>query len=489
MSVSVVLICIVVYFLVLLTIAKITSKNSTINTYFLGNKSSPWLVIAIGMLGDSLSGVTYISVPGKVYTDQLSYLQIVIGYFFGYIFISKVLLPIYYKLNVTSIYTYLRFRFGIEAQKTSALFFIISRVLGASARLYLAMKVIQLALFNAIDIPFEMSTAIIILLILIYTYKGGIKTLIWTDLFQSIFLILGVVFTIVAIINELHINITDIVNLHHHQVFYLEWQSKNFFLKDFLGGAFIAIAMTGLDQNMMQKNLSCKTLKDAQKNMFWFSIIMVIVNICFVILGLYVLYFYQSQNLKLPVSQITQKVITDALLPNLVFNHLGLYAGIFFICGLIAATFSSADSVLTTLTTSFYIDILNLNEKNLINENKKNKIRQLIHILLAILLWFIILIFNTINQLSIIDVVLLIAAYSYGPLLGLFLFGLYSKANLNSKLLPLICLISPFITYLVVNLGIHEFTIYRVGNELIIINASITIIGLLIIRKTNVNKT
>jgi solute:Na+ symporter, SSS family len=478
------------YFCFLMGIAWYTSRQSTASSYFLGNKASPWYAVAFGMIGDSLSGVTYISVPGKVGAAHFSYLQLVLGYFVGYFMISHILLPLYYRLNLTSIYEYLQERFGKATQKTGALFFILSRVLGAAGRLYLAAGVIQLFVFDqfeTIHIPFWVSVSVILALMLLYTYRGGIKTLVWTDTFQSMFLVLGVILSIVAIISKLDISFVDAVKKvtasEYTETFFWDWKKSNFFFKEFLGGIFIAVAMTGLDQNMMQKNLSCKSLGEAQKNIFWFSIIMVVVNIFFLSLGALLYIYYGESGVTIPANAETGKIITDKVFPNLALNYLGIFAGLVFIIGLTAATFSSADSVLTTLTTSFYIDILEYDRNKQLSEEEKTKRRTKIHISFAVLLWLVILIFDALNQKAIIDTILMIAGYTYGPLLGLFTLGLFTKINLRDKLVPVICLIAPVITYLLSNTFKSVLGDYQIGNELILINALITMLLLLLIRE------
>lgn len=474
-------------------IAYLTSRNSTADSYFLGNKTSPWYAVAFGMIGDSLSGVTYISVPGKVGAGHFSYLQLVLGYFVGYFIISKILLPIYYKMNLISIYSYLETRFGKHTQKTGAFFFILSRILGASGRLYLAAGVIQFFVFDrltSIHIPFWLSVSVILALMLLYTYKGGIKTLVWTDTFQSLFLILGVILSIAVIIHKMDINfgkaISNVVSSDYSQTFFWDWKKSNFFFKEFIGGVFIAVAMTGLDQNMMQKNLSCKSLGEAQKNIFWFSIVMVIVNVCFLSLGVLLYQYYQTSGIELPINTETGKIISDKVFPNLALNHLGMFAGLIFIIGLTAATFSSADSVLTTLTTSTYIDMLEYDRNDKLTEKEKTKRRTIIHISFAIIMWLVIIIFDILNQRAIIDTILMIAGYTYGPLLGLFAVGLFTKLSFNDKLVPIICVLAPVITYLLANYIVKPMTSYEIGNELIILNAGITILGLIFVK--NINK-
>ncbi len=489
MSPTLIILCIALYFGGLLLIAYITSRNSTADSYFLGNKSSPWYAVAFGMIGDSLSGVTYISVPGKVGAGHFSYLQLVLGYFVGYFIISKVLLPIYYKMNLVSIYTYLETRFGRNTQKTGAFFFILSRVLGASGRLYLAAGVIQFFVFDQIQsvhVPFWLSVSVILALMLLYTYKGGIKTLVWTDTFQSLFLVLGVVLSIGVIISKMDIGfskaISNVMSSEYSQTFFWDWHKSNFFFKEFIGGVFIAVAMTGLDQNMMQKNLSCKSLGEAQKNIFWFSIVMVIVNIFFLSLGALLYQYYQTSGIAIPTNLETGKIITDKVFPNLALNHLGIVAGLIFIIGLTAATFSSADSVLTTLTTSTYVDIFEYDKNNTLSDATKSKRRTYIHIGFALLVWLVIIIFDILNQRAIIDTILMLAGYTYGPLLGLFTIGLFTKINLKDKLVPIICVIAPVFTYILSNHVVKPMSTYEIGNELIIINAGITMLGLLFVK-------
>ena len=484
MNPAFVLFCISAYFILLLLIAWFTSRQSNSESYFSGNKQSPWIAVALGMVGDSLSGVTYISVPGSVGTSNFSYLQLVLGYFVGYYVISFVLLPLYYKLNLLSIYSYLEQRFGRITQKTGSFYFILSRTLGAAGRLFLAAGVIQLFVFdqmNGVHIPFAMSVSIIIGLMLLYTYRGGIKTLVWTDTLQSIFLIAGVLLSITAILNELSWSLTDAVSQlmqsPYSTVFHWDWQKASYFPKQFLGGIFIAVAMTGLDQNMMQKNLSCKNLGEAQKNINWFSLVMVLVNIFFLSLGALLFLYYQKAGLQLPMNTEGSKVLSDKVFPNLALNHLGILAGVAFIVGLTAATFSSADSVLTTLTTSVYIDMLEVDKKTNWDEKKKVRLRHWIHISFAVILLLTILAFKAMNNRAIVDTILMLAGYTYGPLLGLFAFGLFSKRKVNDNFVPFICVASPLLTYLF-SVNAKDWLSYETGNELIIINGALTYLGL-----------
>lgn len=487
MSPVLIIFCITAYFLFLLTIAWYTSRGAGSSAYFLGNKASPWYAVAFGMIGDSLSGVTFISVPGAVGASQFSYLQLVLGYLAGYYVIAKILLPIYYKYNLTSIYAYLGGRFGHNSQKTGSFFFLLSRTLGAAGRLYLAASVIQLFVFDHYGIPFWLSVTIIISLMLLYTYRGGIKTLVWTDTFQSSFLLLGVILSIAAITSELGLDIPGIFRTvrdsDYSTVFFWDWHEKSFFWKQFLGGAFIAIVMTGLDQNMMQKNLSCRTLGDAQKNVYWFSIIMAIVNVFFLSLGALLYAYADTKGIAVPVNA-AGKAMTDNLFPMLALDHLGAFAGLVFIIGLTAATFSSADSVLTTLTTSFYIDFLGLKNDQTGDSKRNTAIRHSIHIGFALILLLVILLFKVLNNQAIIDTILKVAGYTYGPLLGMFAFGLFTKQQVRDHFVPVVCVLAPVLSYVFEINAPGWLGGYKVGNELLIINGSITFIGLLLIRDT-----
>ncbi len=482
------------YFLFLLLIGWYTSRNSTSGSYFMGNKQSPWYLVAFGMIGDTLSGVTFISVPGTVGTAHFSYLQLVMGYFVGYFIISQVLMPIYYRLNLVSVYEYLSQRFGKTTQKTGSVFFIISRLLGAAGRLFLAAGVIQFFVFDQISsvkIPFALSVSIILMLMLLYTYRGGIKTLVYTDTFQSLFLVFGVVLSIVAIISNMDISfgtaVSNIYSSNYSETFFFDFKKSNFFLKEFLGGIFIAVTMTGLDQNMMQKNLTCRSLKEAQKNMFWFSIVMVIVTFCFLSLGALLYQYYDYSGIALPNDSMSGKIITDKVFPNLALNHLGVFAGLVFIIGLTAATFSSADSVLTTLTTSAYVDILEIDKNEQLSEQQKTKRRTIIHVGFAFLIWLIIILFDVMNQQAIINTILMLAGYTYGPLLALFGAGLFTKINFYDNRIPIACIIGPLICYGLKSFTLSHPTSYQIGNELILVNGIITFLCLLLFRIKEMN--
>ncbi|MDI9341050.1 MAG: sodium:solute symporter [Sediminibacterium sp.] len=475
-----------VYFLLLMGIGWYTSRQSNASSYFIGNKASPWYLVAFGMIGDSLSGVTYISVPGKVDTAHFSYLQVVLGYFLGYFVISSVLLPLYYRMNLLSIYEYLKSRFGKVTQKTGALFFIISRLLGAAARLYLAANVIQLFVFDqftTIRIPFALSVSVILALMLLYTYRGGIKTLVYTDTLQSLFLVLGVVLSIAAIISKMDSSLwqacKNIIQSDKSTIWVSDFRPPNFVLKDIIGGLFIAVAMTGLDQNMMQKNLSCKSLQEAQKNMKWFSVVMLAVNVFFLCLGVLIYQYYAYAHIPLPGS-------SDKVFPNLALNHLGLFAGLVFIVGLTAATFSSADSVLTTLTTSAYVDLLELDRKPQHSETQTARWRTGIHIGFAVLLWLIILVFYYANTSAVIDTVLKVAGYTYGPLLALFGIGLFTKWNLRDQWVPVACILGPLTCYWLNQNSQSVLGNYKIGTELIVVNAVITLLFLVLLKRREI---
>ncbi len=467
------------YFIALVFISYVTSRGAGNKDYFLGNHQSPWYAVAFGMIGDSLSGVTYISVPGAVGVAKFSYLQLVLGYVVGYWIIGYVLLPIYYRMNLTSIYSYLETRFGVAAQRTGSFFFLLSRLLGAAGRLWLAVSVLQIFVFNALGVPFVVSVSIIIALMLVYTYRGGIKTLVWTDTFQSLFLLMGVILSIAAIVSNLNMSFGEMLiaikDSPYTQVFFWDPLPKSFFVKQFLAGIFIAVAMTGLDQNMMQKNLSCRSLGEAQKNVYWFSLIMFLVNVLFLCLGAMLYVYVEAKGITLPTK-------TDALFPTLALNHLGTFAAMVFIIGLTAATFNSADSVLTTLTTSFYIDFLWM-DKSTASESSKTKTRHLIHIGFAVVLLLVIMLFQALNDQAVIDTILKLAGYTYGPLLGMFTFGIFTKRKANDKLIPLLCVLSPLLSYYLNETAPLVFNGYQVGNELLIINGAITFLGLFLISK------
>lgn len=478
-----ILVGITAYFLMLLIIGRITSKNADSASYFLGNKQSIWWMVALGMLSDSMSGVSFISVPGAVSVSHWHYFQLVIGYFFGYLVIAFVLLPLYYRYELTSIYSYLESRFNPVAQKTGAFFFIISRLLGSAGRLFLAVLILQVFLFDYWHIPFAVSVSIIIALILLYTLKGGIRTLVFTDAIQSVFLIGGLVIALYSMLNAPSLSQFSLGEIFKRSIHteILNWDilSSTFWGKHFIGGMFICIAMTGLDQNMMQKNLSLRTLKDAQKNMIATAFVVVLVNVVFLSLGVVMVEYLRET----PSMHAVLNGKSDLFFPSIAFE-LGGLAGMAFVLGLAAATFSSADSVLTTLTTSTYFDLLGVNKQTW-TENKKLQVRRLLHAIYAILLLLAILGFNEFAEGAIIDVVLGLANYTYGPLIGLFALGIFTNRSPSAVGIILVSLIVPlFCWYLGKNayvsdlLGIaHLNWGYSFGYELILINGILSFLG------------
>jgi len=470
-----------VYTVLLFAISFITSRKSDNETFMLGNRRSPWLIVAYGMIGASLSGVTFISIPGDVQNTQFSYMVIVLGYLLGYFAIANVLLPLYYKLQLTSIYTYLEERFGFWSYKTGSVFFLISRIIGASFRMFLVVSVLQLFVFNAWGIPFWATVAMFITLIMLYTFRGGIKTIVWTDTLQTTFMLIAVVLTLVIIGREMELSFTGLVqeirNSEYSRMFITEWQDRHFMIKDFLAGMFIAIVMTGLDQDMMQKNLSCKNLKDAKKNIYLLSYALVPVNLLFLCLGA-VLWIYASG-----VNGFPQLNTTDELFPTIALEYLGPVAGITFIIGLIAAAYSSADSALTALTTSFSVDILGIRKRDDLDEKHKTRVRYLVHIGISVIVFFVIVIFNAINDRSVISSLFTIAGYTYGPLLGMFAFGLFTKYKIRDGYAPLIAILSPAICYLLSIFDQDLFWGYDFGFELLLVNGFLTFTGLFIVSK------
>jgi SSS family transporter len=478
MTPTLVAIIMVVYFGALIFISVITSRGADTNTFFTANRQSPWYLVAFGMIGSSLSGVTFISVPGNVGKIGFGYFQVVLGYLVGYWLIIGILMPLYYRLNLISIYTYLEKRFNFWTYKTGAFFFLVSRTIGSSLRLFLAATVLQLFLFDAWDVPFFVTVATTIILIWIYTFKGGVKTIVWTDSFQTIFLISAVCIAVWQIASQLGMSFGEMVSTvsssEYSKMFYFDDpNSTQFFWKQFLGGAFITLTMTGMDQEIMQKNLTCKNLGEAQKNMFWFSLLLVVVNLLFITLGA-LLYMYSSKN------NIPLPAASDELFPRLAINELGLAVGVFFLLGITASSYASADSALAGLTTSFCIDFLNFKDKP---EAVKRRQKFMVHLGFSFLFLIIILVFKEINKRSVIDAVLNIAGYTYGPLLGLFAFGLFTKLQVRDKLVPVVCVLSPAISYLLSLNSEKLFGGYKIGLEILLINGMITFLGLWLISR------
>lgn len=475
MSASLVLLIVALYFLLLIFISYLTGRDDNNQAFFLGNRNSPWYVVAFGMVGASLSGVTFISVPGWVAGSQFSYMQVVLGYVVGYAVIIKVLLPLYYRLELTSIYSYLDQRFGTASYKTGSVFFLISRAIGAAFRLYLVAIVLQFAVFTSLGVPFWVTVLITIALIWIYTFRSGIKTIIWTDTLQTTFMLTAVVMMVVIIKRQVlpDTGIMDYLSSHYRtQIFFWDdWRSEHHFWKNFLSGIFITIVMTGLDQDMMQKNLSCRSLSDAQKNMFWLSITLVVVNLVFLALGV-LLYDYAEIK---GILEVGDKLFSAVAL----FPETGQVVAVLFIVGLIAAAYSSADSALTALTTSFSVDILNI-EKREAKESKR--LRKMVHLGFSFALFAIIIIFKyTVNE-SVIKELFVAAGYTYGPLLGLYAFGLFTKWQIRDKWVPVVAILAPIISYIIKDNSVAWFN-YEMSFEHLILNGLLTFVGLMLLRR------
>lgn len=497
MNSTILLLCVIVYFVGLLVISYFTSRNSDNQSFFNGNKKSKWWLVAFGMIGTSLSGVTFISVPGTVGkltgTEYIyggfEYYMMVIGFFLGYFIVAGVLLPLYYKMNLTSIYTYLGRRFNVEAHKIGSVFFIISRGIGATARLYLVVNVLQIFLLDNLGVPFWVTTFVLLLMILLYTFEGGVKTIVVTDTLQTSFMIISLIACIWFILSHLNLSVGqayDIMQAKNYTHFInLDPNSKTFFLKTILGGMFITIAMTGLDQEMMQKNISVDNLHNAKKNMLTFAGTLLIVNLAFLFLGgLLYLYamqeggFYTTDGFFM--TQGGQNIMGDDMFPalSLLGHHFPMIISIIFIIGLISALFPSADGALTAVTSSYCVDLLHINEDNTKTEKEKKKIRIRVHLIFTIVFFALIMMFKVINNKSIVYLVMEIAGYTYGPLLGLFAFGILTKRNINKKYsIITVAILAPICTYLINQLVVN-FTDYRIGVELIILNGLLTFIGL-----------
>lgn len=480
MSPILILACVALYTLLLFAITFITAKNADNKSFFIGNRSSRWYVVAYGMIGASLSGVTFMSAPGDVGKGAFSYFQMVLGYLLGYFVIAMVLLPLYYRLNLTSIYSYLKERLGVYSYKTGAFFFILSRTIGAAFRLFIVVNVLQIFVFDAWGVPFIVTTAIFILLIIAFTYKGGVKTIVWTDSLQTTFMLLSLLLSVFLICRQLDFGFGDMVNAikdsPYSNILISDWHLKSFFPKHFFGGMFIAIAMTGLDQEMMQKNISCKNIGEAKKNVLTFSLILVVVNFIFLCLGALLYIFITAKGISIP------ERTTDDLFPTIALQHLGTLSALFFIIGLISAAYPSADGALTALTASFCIDFLRFDERTNLSEEQKTRWRKITHIGFAVVLLFVIVIFRIMNDEAVIRQLFRVANYTYGPLLGLFFFGILTKKNVHDKFVPIVCLLAPVLCYFLDANSKELFNGYLFGNELLIVNGTLTFAGLLLIQ-------
>lgn len=470
------------YFALLLVIAFYTARGATNETFFIGQKSSKWYLVAYGMIGTSLSGVTFMSVPGNVGANHFTYLLFVTGNMLGYIIIASVLLPLYYRLNLTSIYGYLQSRFGNVAYKTGASFFLVSRWLGASIRIFLVLNVLQVFMLDGWKIPFPVTVFVILAMILLYTFKGGVKTIVWTDTLQTTFMVLALIITIFIIRTELNMSFTDLfVSLSqkgYTQVFDTNWRSKSFFAKQIISGMFIAITVTGLDQEMMQKNISVRTLGDAQKNMLVFSGVFVVVNALFLFMGGLLYLYLASKNMAMPAH-------ADDVFPTIALRYLSPVAALVFVVGLVSALFPSADGAMTALTSSFCIDILGLQQRSNLSEEQKTDVRRKVHVSVAFAFLIAIILFRVFSNGSVITTAFKIAGYTYGPLLGLFTFGIFSKRNVTDRLVPVVCILSPAITYLLDRFSTNLFFGYQMGFEALLVNGLMTFAGLSIISNNN----
>lgn len=466
------------YFLILLAVAWYTGKNSDNHSFFIGNKNSNWMLVAFGMVGTSLSGVTFVSVPGAVAKESFAYIQITLGYLIGYTMIAYILLPLYYRLNLTSIYHYLSSRMGFNAYKTGSSFFILFRTLGATARLYLVVNILQEAILNSFHVPFWATTLIILIMILLYTYEGGVKTIVYTDTLQTTCMLAGLVICVFYILNQMDMGFGESLQAMNERgystIFVTDPNSKFFFVKQIIAGAFITVTMTGMDQEMMQKNISVKTLKDSQKNVMSMAITLATVIVIFLFLG-GLLYLY-AERLNIDATG-------DKIFPVLAMEHMPPIVSVIFIIALISALFPSADGAITALTSTFCIDIIGIQRRADLSEAAQKKIRQRVHLTFAAIFLVFVLVFKWVNDPSMIGLLLKIAAYTYGPLLGLFTFGIMTKRVVTDKWVPFVCVAAPILCFILDKFQKDLLGSYEVGLELLIINGALTFIGLLLISK------
>lgn len=478
MSPIVLLSIIIIYFALLLWVAYRTGKGSDNESFFIGNRKSNWMLVAFGMIGTSLSGVTFVSVPGAVGNDKFAYLQITLGYLIGYIVIAYVLLPLYYRLKLTSIYGYLQQRMGQLSYKSGAWIFIVSRLVGATARLYLVVNILQVSILDSLGVPFIVTTLIILSMIILYTYEGGVKTIVWTDTLQTSCMLLGLIICTVYMLNHLGLNVGESLTAMNEKgytrIFDFDPNQKSFFIKQVLAGAFITITMTGIDQEMMQKSLSVTKLKDSQKNM---------VTLGFILLGVISLFLYMGGLLHLYGAEEHVASAGDQLFPDIALNHMPPFISIIFIIALISALFPSADGAMTALTSSLCIDVFGMKEKKDWDDKKKERFRKNIHLIVAFSFLIMVVIFKLINDNSMIGLILKLAGFTYGPLLGLFAFGIFTKYKVQDKLVPFVCIASPIASYFIDKYQEVLFGEFKIGLELLIINGLLTFIGLWLIKK------
>ena len=467
-----IILTVLAYFAVLFGISRLTARRSTNETFYRADRRSPWYMVAFGMVGASISGVTFVSVPGMMQQSQMTYLQTCLGFVLGYVMVAFVLLPLYYRLNLTSIYTYLGLRYGPSSQKTGSLFFILSRLMGSAIRMYLVVFVLYEYIFKDWGLPFWVPAVVFILIILAYTFKGGVKTVVWTDTLQTTFLLLAAAVTVVCILRRLDISffalMREAADQGYTRVFETDWTASKFYVKQLLSGAFITIAMTGLDQDMMQKNLSCRSLKDARKNILTSSGLFVVVNILFLCLGAALVAYAQRTGFALPVNG-DGVVVNDKIFPSVAFS-LSKFTTVVFVIGLVAAGYSSADGTLTALTTTVCFDFLHFDSSNRTEEEKK-RLRYLIHIGFALMYLIIIVVFKPFHRESLIDTIFAVAGYTYGPLLGLFAFGLFTRRKVRrDSWVPLMALVPPVLCFFLDRYSQVLFHGYRFGFELLLLN-------------------
>ena len=481
MSTSLVLTVLLAYFLLLILVGFVTTRKVNSEMFFTANRNSPWYLVAFGMIGTTLSGVTFISIPGEVGNTHWTYLTLVFGNCVGYIVIALVLLPLFYRQNLVSIYSWLGTRFGEKARLTGSFFFIVSQLVGASFRLFLVVGVLQLAFFDAIGVPFWLTVFITIAFVWIYTVRGGIKTIVWTDTLQTVFILISVGLTIVVVNKALDFNFSSAIAAIKEsplsRVFDFDWRSGQNTVKQFLAGVAITVCLNGLDQNMMQKNLTCRSLRDCKTNMFSFSFLFLVTNVLFLMLGALLYIYAEREGIVLPGK-------SDDVFPFLSLNYFGATAGLFFLLGITAAAYSSVDSSLTALTTSFCIDFLKIGPGN--KEERKKRIG--VHIVFSLLMIFVVVLFRELNNSSVISSLFKAVGYTYGPLLGLFTFGLTTKYQVREKYLPWVCLLSPVISY-VVNCYSEQLLFgYKFGFEILLFNGLLCYLGLLLIRDKHLTR-
>ncbi len=469
---------VIAYFVLLLVVAWFTSRNANNDSFFIGNRGSNWMLVAFGMIGTSLSGVTFVSVPGTVGIESFAYFQIIIGNLIGYAVVAYVLLPIYYRMNLTSIYNYLQTRLGFASYKAGASFFILSRILGATARLYLVVNILHVTILKNFDLPFWVGAFVILLMILLYTFEGGVKTIVWTDTLQTACMLIGLVVCVGYILSHLNLSLGDgvqaLAEKGYSKIFFFDPESKLFFLKQIVAGAFISITMTGMDQEMMQKNISVKTLKDSQKNMMTFATIFMLVVLLFLFLGGLLHLFAESKGIA---------ARGDSLFPTIALNYMPAAVSIIFIIALISALFPSADGAITALTSSFCIDILGIQRNKNLDDKQRKRIRQIVHLSFAALFLLFVMIFKWMNNPSMIGLILKIAGYTYGPLLGLFAFGILTKRRVLDWLVPFVVILSPVICFILDKYQKRIFGNFQIGLELLFINGLITFLGLMLISR------